>query len=96
MLFIGHSRVLPKHEPTHVDDQQDHDDQKDGNGSLGRLDELCASFLDRFGTILQPRCLLVLLQNKLKLFLLHPQSLRLRLPLKLDALIVTYFFQQPR
>jgi hypothetical protein len=55
---------------------------------------LGASFLDRFGTILQPRCLLVLLQNKLKLFLLHPQ--RLRLPLKLDALIVTYFFQQPR
>jgi hypothetical protein len=50
--------------------------------------------LDRFGTILQPRCLLVLLPNKLKLFLLHPQSLRL--PLKLDALIVTYFFQQPR
>jgi hypothetical protein len=29
----------------------------------------------------------------LKLFLLHPQSLRLTL--KLDALVVTYFFQQP-
>jgi hypothetical protein len=60
---------------------------------LGPFDELRASFLDRFGTILQPRRLLVLLQNKMKLFLLHRQSLRLTL--KLGALIVTYFFQQP-